>query len=72
MTQDEKEFEKFLKWAKESKKLSAWMTNNQQHFAKKMFELFYDYPSFEKQIATTGTKINVFQLIEEYVKDKAQ
>jgi hypothetical protein len=66
---NELQYQEFVKW-KTEKKIQPNLTTSEVDFAKQIFEFLVDYPSFKNKIIQVGSKVDVFQDIQHYLKDK--
>ncbi len=67
---DEKEYQEFVKWLNLKPDGFAGFTSNQAEFAKQMFELLVDYPSFRKKMSNMSDTRDVFLKIQQFLKSK--
>lgn len=68
MEQNELEYQKFTKWLTENNHVG--FTSSEAEFAKQMFEILEDYPSLKNKIVALGSKAEVFNKIQWFLKEK--
>lgn len=71
MENNEKEYQKFINWVGEKPNFSGF-TGGDVEFAKQIFEFLEDYPSFKKKMESIGGKQQVFNYIQQFLKEKSK
>ncbi len=66
---DEKEYQEFIKFMNAKPNFSGFTTGDVE-FAKQLFWLFEDYPSFKKKMESIGGKHQVFYYVQQFLKSK--
>ncbi len=70
LTIDEKEYEEFTKWLSAKPDGFCGFTASEADFARQMFWLLADYPSFRKKMRTVSGSSGIFNRIQQFLKAK--